>query len=52
MKVCVYSRVSTGDQDPGNQSAVLNEWAGQRGYEVVGIYEEQESAWKAGRAII
>lgn len=48
MKVCIYSRVSTGDQDPGNQSAVLTGWAGQRGYEVITVYEEQESAWKAG----
>jgi len=48
MKVCLYCRVSTGDQDPGNQSAVLTGWAGQRGYEVVTVYEEQESAWKAG----
>ena len=43
-----YSPVSTGDQTPANQSAVLTEWANHRGYEVVRIYEEQESAWKAG----
>jgi putative DNA-invertase from lambdoid prophage Rac len=48
MKVCIYSRVSTSDQDPGNQSAVLTGWAGQRGYEVIAVYEEQESSWKAG----
>jgi len=48
MKVCIYSRVSTSDQNPGNQLAVLAEWAKQRGYDVVGSYEEQESAWKAG----
>lgn len=48
IRVCLYCRVSTGDQDPGHQSAVLAEWAGQRGYDIAGIYEEQESAWKAG----
>ncbi len=48
MRVAIYSRVSTGDQDAGNQSAVLTGWAGQRGYKVVATYEELESAWKAG----
>ncbi len=48
MKVCIYSRVSTGEQDTNNQSAVLADWAGQRGFEVVKVYEEEESAWKAG----
>ena len=48
MKVCIYSRVSTGDQDTENQSVVLTDWANQRGYEVVRVYEEYESAWKAG----
>jgi len=27
---------------------VLTGWAEQRGYQIVGTYEEQESAWKAG----
>ena len=35
-------------QDNTNQLAVLIEWANQRGYEVVKIYEEEESAWKNG----
>ena len=48
MKVVIYSRTSTTDQNPVNQSMVLNEWAEQRGWEVVKVYEEQESAWKAG----
>ena len=48
MKVCIYSRVSTGQQDTSNQSAVLSEWAKQRGFEVVKVYEEEESAWKSG----
>ena len=48
MRVNIYSRTSTTDQNPVNQSLVLTGWAKQRGWEVVGIYEEQETAWKAG----
>jgi len=48
MKVCIYSRVSTGQQDTRNQSVALSEWAKQRGFEVVKVYEEEESAWKSG----
>ncbi len=48
MRVAIYSRTSTTDQNPVNQSMVLTDWASQRGYEVVEVYEEQESAWKAG----
>ena len=48
MKIGIYCRVSTGDQDTANQLRVLTDWAEQRGFEVVKIYEEEESAWKAG----
>jgi len=48
MRVCIYSRVSTGEQDSKNQSAVLTDWANQRGYEVVKVYDEEESSWKSG----
>jgi len=48
MRVCIYSRVSTGEQDTMNQSAVLTDWAEKRGFNVVRVYEEAESAWKAG----
>jgi putative DNA-invertase from lambdoid prophage Rac len=48
MKVCIYSRVSTNEQDAENQSAALTEWARQRGFDVVSVYSEEESAWKAG----
>ncbi|MFC1989378.1 recombinase family protein [Chloroflexota bacterium] len=47
MKVCIYSRVSTGQQDTTNQSVALSEWAKQRGFEVVKLYEEEESACKS-----
>jgi len=48
MKICIYSRVSTGEQDTRNQSTVLTDWATQRGYEVVKVYTEEESAWRNG----
>ncbi|MES0329557.1 MAG: recombinase family protein, partial [Dehalococcoidales bacterium] len=48
MRVCIYSRVSTCRQDTENQSMVLTEWAEGRGWEVVKVYEEYETAWKAG----
>lgn len=47
-KAAIYCRVSTGEQDTQNQSSVLTEWAKQRGFEVIGVYGEEESAWKAG----
>ena len=48
MKVCIYSRVSTGEQDTKNQSVVLTDWANRRGYQVAKVYEEKESAWRSG----
>ena len=48
MKVCIYGRVSTGEQDAENQIMVLTNWANQRGYEVVKVYQEAESAWRNG----
>ncbi len=48
MRVCIYSRVSTTRQDTLNQSLALTEWASQRDLKVVKVYEEEESAWKAG----
>ncbi len=48
MKVCIYSRVSTGKQEARNQSAVLTDLANHRGYQIVKVYQEEESAWKAG----
>ena len=48
MRIAIYSRISTSEQDTTNQSEVLSNWADQRGWEVLQVYEEQESAWKAG----
>lgn len=48
MKVAIYSRVSTAEQEVENQLQVLENWANSRGWEIAQIYQEQESAWKAG----
>jgi len=48
VKVCIYTRISTGKQDNENQLSILTDWAKQRGYEVINIYSETDSGWKAG----
>lgn len=47
-KAAIYCRVSTTQQDVANQMMVLVDCAKQRAFEVVKVYEEEESAWKAG----
>ena len=49
MKVALYARVSTDEQDMANQTMVLREWAEARGFEIVEVYQEEESAWRAGQ---
>lgn len=48
MRAAIYARVSTRKQDADNQIAALKEWAGQRGFKVVEVYAEMESAWRDG----
>lgn len=48
MKVAVYLRVSTAEQSTGNQLVALQKWVADRGHELVEIYSENETAWKAG----
>jgi len=48
MKAACYLRVSTGQQDVSNQLPPIRAWCESRGYELVEIYQENESAWKAG----
>lgn len=48
MKIALYMRVSTDRQHQANQRPALEAWAAQRGYEIVAVYQEQESAWKNG----
>lgn len=48
MKAVIYSRVSTQEQSTDNQVSVLEAWAKQRSFDIVGIYAESESAWRNG----
>jgi len=48
MKTALYMRVSTQEQSTDNQLPALENYARARGYEIVAIYQESESAWKAG----
>ena len=48
MRIAIYLRVSGGEQDTTNQLIALTDWASQRSYQIAEVYEEEESAWKAG----
>ncbi len=48
MKVIIYTRVSTEEQSASNQLPALEKWASDRGHEIVGIYSENETAWRSG----
>lgn len=48
MKAAIYARCSTAEQSTDNQVPVLEAWARERGFEVVAVYRENESAWKQG----
>lgn len=48
MKVALYLRTSTTDQETDNQRLALEAWVSNRGFEVAGVYQEQESAWRSG----
>jgi len=48
MKAAIYCRVSTSEQDIENQLLVLKDLAARRGDEVVQVYQEEETAWRAG----
>ncbi len=48
MKAVIYARTSTNEQSTDNQVPVLKDWAKQRDFEVVEVYQETESAWKHG----
>jgi len=47
-KIVIYTRVSTKDQTTENQLPVLEKRVTDRGYELVEIYSENESAWHRG----
>ncbi len=48
MKVALYLRVSDPVQDMGNQMPALEEYIRRRGWELVKVYQETESAWSGG----
>jgi len=48
MKAAVYLRVSSSEQSTENQFPALEAYAISRSYEIVRVYEEEESAWKSG----
>jgi len=48
VRAVIYLRVSTTDQSTENQLQVLEDWAKRRGFEIVAIYSENESAWHNG----
>ena len=48
LKVVIYARVSYDMQDTENQILQLTSWIASRGWEISGIYQESESAWKNG----
>lgn len=41
IQAVIYTRVSTDEQDPKAQRLVVQEYAVQRGYEVVKVFEDQ-----------
>ena len=47
-RAAIYGRVSTEEQTAANQVDVLSDWAKQRKFILVEIYQEQESAWRNG----
>ena len=48
LKVIIYLRVSTQEQTAENQLPALEKWVTDRGYELVKVYQENESAWRSG----
>ncbi len=48
MKAAIYLRVSTTEQDVANQLPALQEYAERRQFNLVGTYQESETAWRAG----
>lgn len=47
-RAVIYTRVSTQEQHPENQLPALREWASRLNLDVIEVYQETESAWKAG----
>ena len=50
VKAVIWGRVSTKEQHTENQLAVLREWAGQCGLEIVDEMVTEDSAWAGSKA--
>ena len=48
MRVAIYCRTSTVEQELANQLDKLKEYINQKDWRLVEVYQEQESAWKVG----
>ncbi len=48
MNIVLYLRVSTEKQTVENQQPILEAYAKSRGWDIAEVYQENESAWKAG----
>ena len=48
MRVAAYLRVSSSEQNTDNQLPALEAYARSRGYEIIEVYRESESAWRDG----
>jgi DNA invertase Pin-like site-specific DNA recombinase len=48
MRVAIYLRVSTKEQETDNQLPALRQWISGNGHELVALYREDESAWHSG----
>ena len=48
MKPVIYARVSYSTQETDNQTRQLTSWAESKGWGTPVVYQETESAWKAG----
>ena len=48
MKPVIYARVSYSTQETENQILQLTSWANSRGWGTPQVYQESETAWKAG----
>ena len=47
-KVIIYLRVSSSEQTTEDQLPALEKWVADRWHDLVEVYQETESAWKAG----
>lgn len=51
VKAAIWARVSTSEQETGNQVEQLRQWAQNRGFEVVREWELEESAWNGAHRV-